>query len=365
MTKVVRKIHRIVGLVMVVHVATFVGSGLILLFIGDSQEPAFAGKLLDEDTFRSALSKVSEVAKDKQPVLVVRSGNNLSVRMNTAGVFSLQDASRHTVPIFSSTQKAKSGSEFAKFVLEVHRDFGFGKPGKSYMTYIAVIYLLLILSGIGSASLSLWRKVSKNLLRRNVKRLNAYMTHNFVGLLLAPFLLFMGITGLLLYLKNDLFADYRTEVLSKLLTDSVPTTEAIDGASALGEAQSLAKGMPLYFMAYPGNDYAGEQHFAFVFQGRKNTAEKKMVLVDRYSRKAFAPEAPALVKAAFYAFSFHAGNFGPVRLRYVWSFFGCLTFFIIGSGVLLVYRRYRVRFRRKKKPPPSPLPLKQVAANGP
>lgn len=342
----VRKLHRIIGLLMLIPVAIVLGSGVLLLFL--DRDGASIAELapMSSAELAGALSKVVAENHGKlAPVLVMRQGEKISVRLNKPGVMSLKGASRHSVKLGKADFSDSShDSWFRTKVLEIHRDFGFGKQGKGYMTYVAWVFLGLLISGFLAVSVSTLQGALRHVRYSRWRRLGAYHSHYLLGLCLMPFLLYMVGTGLTLYYKNRLFTSFQKEAIGQLATEVEQGSSRIDGPRAYALARDKVPGGSLYFMAYPGNDYAGLQYFALVFNGRL-ASEKILVLVNKYTGQVFVPEVPPLVAFSFLAVDLHTGVFfSPIMSDFI-LFMGLISIGLVFTGFTLSYRRFRRRFR--------------------
>ncbi len=336
-----KKIHRILGLVMLVHVTVFFASGFVLLCF-KIDEKTIDSKKLSPARLESILASEELSDPHKAPVLILRKANKISIRMNQKDTPVLKGASRHNFSAFKGNGEAVKKSDFEKWLLGVHRDFGFGKIGKKYMTYVGYLYLVLILTGFLSTSLRVL-KSSYNLIRKKQYYLvNSYSAHASLGMLLTPFLLFMGATGSLLYAKNDMFKDFQSETFKSMKT-SQASSQKISGVKAFDKAQQAVGDKFLYFMAYPGSEYAGKDHYAVIFKDSMASDSQTLVLVDAYTSEAIIPEMPFLLDLSFKSLAYHRGYFNIIDFKYLWLILVVFSFLLIYSGILVFINRYKLK----------------------
>ena len=88
-----RKLHRILSLLMLVHVAVFFISGFILLALKDDFPEK--SKRLTAASLEAVLLENELQIPGKAPVLILRNNNEVSIRMNTKKNPTLKGASKH------------------------------------------------------------------------------------------------------------------------------------------------------------------------------------------------------------------------------------------------------------------------------
>ena len=335
-----KKIHRTLGLVMALHVTVFFASGFLLLCLEmGAEKRAFKPLTVEKLDKILASELLKEEARD--PVLILRKANTLSVRLNTPGNYSLKGASRHKFKLFDDQSAEAPASDLQKFILEIHRDLGFGKKGKAYMSWVAYVYLLLILTGFLSTSFRIFRRSVLWVRSREYHNFDAYSSHATLGMLLTPFLLFMGLTGTLLYKKNDMFKDFQKVTINSLsVTEN--SEKKISGVEAFEKAKQIAGNKVLYFMAYPGNEYAGKNHYAVIFKESMTSDKQTLILVDAFSAKAFSPDVPWLLDLSFRSLGYHRGLINTRDFGFLWLAMALLSFLMIYSGAI-IFTKKRIR----------------------
>ena len=317
----------------------FFASGLLLLGLSPDEKAADS-KLLNPRVFESLLQDARGQSLKKNLVLVLKKENELSFRFNELDNYKLDNANRISKKIDNHSQQGVEGDDLYTKALGFHRELLLGPSAKPYMKVISYLYILLIISGLLSTSLRIIKSLFQEIKIDQFKNFNSYKLHSFVAFLLCPFLLFMGVSGTLLYMKNDSFNEFRAEYISSKKSDKDKAkTEVVSATTAFVSARQVALEDSFYFMAVPGNKYASKNHFSFVFKDKFDSSKQKLVLVNKYSAKAELVENSTLLKLIYSFQSLHKGEF--LLGRYLWVVFGLLSLVAAISGLVMFCVRYR------------------------
>lgn len=257
------------------------------------------------------------------------------------------------------------GQGFMEVIVRLHVDLFAGLPG---MLFLGFMGLLLVLSLVSGAVLygPFMGKVSFGTVRRERSaRLKWLDMHNAVGIVTLVWVLVVGATGAIHTLGGPIFGKWQAEGLTELTrsaTGARPSTSLASGPASgvavvpstrvsidrvVSAASDAVPEHAVSFMAFPGNAFAGPQHFVAYVQGTAG--------LDRYLLRAVAVDAgsgrvtgvrpmPWYVNLLMLSQPLHFGDYGGMPLKVLWAALDVLAMVVLISGLVLWIKRRKLGF---------------------
>ncbi|TAL45811.1 MAG: PepSY domain-containing protein [Methylovulum sp.] len=238
-------------------------------------------------------------------------------------------------------------------VLRLHVDLFAGLPGMLLLGFMGLLLVVSLVSGVVLYG-PFMRKLAFGTVRhRQSPRLKWLDLHNLFSIATLAWLLVVGITGVINTLAVPIFSQWQSGQLAGMLEpyrDRPPLQQVVSVQKALLAAYAAAPDMSLSFIAFPGNHFAGPQHFVAFMQGGSPLTARllKPVLIDAQTGSAVATaELPLYVKALLLSKPLHFGDYGGLPLKLVWALLDMLSIAVLGSGLYLWLKKRNVPFEAR------------------
>lgn len=344
-------VHKWMSLVCTIFLLLLCVTGLPLIFyheidhlIGNAIEPPE----LPGVTARADLDAIVETAKARRPnevvqllvndeddpVWWVRFGETAAAEeVSTLSMFDARTgAFLHDYPVNQGVMP---------ILWRLHVDMFAGLPGSLFLGAMGLVFLAAIISGVVLYA-PFMRKLPFGSIRwERSPRTRWLDLHNLLGIVTVMWALVVGVTGSINTLANPIFQQWQaTELAEMIAANQGLSSDPVQGsvAQAIQAAQSVDPDWELFFLAFPGNPFAGSHHYTAFMRGETPLTSKllKPVLIDAQTGQvADSRDLPWYVTALLLSQPLHFGDYGGLPLKIIWAFLDIITIIVLGSGLYL------------------------------
>lgn len=230
---------------------------------------------------------------------------------------------------------------FMHVMWKLHVDLFAGLSGTLFLGLMGLLLVLALISGTVLYG-PFMRKLSFGTVRRaRAPRLKWLDIHNLLGIVTLAWLTVVGLTGAVNTLARPLQGLWQMTELAEMTApyQGRPPPETIAPVDEVVKAALAAEpGMEFFFMAFPGNPFAGEHHFAAFMRGSTPLKSRllKPVLVDaRTAAISDSRELPWYLSTLLLSQPLHFGDYGGMPLKFLWALLDILSIVVLGSGLYL------------------------------
>jgi uncharacterized iron-regulated membrane protein len=243
---------------------------------------------------------------------------------------------------------------FTYILLKLHTDMFAGLPGKLFLGFMGLLFVVAIASGVVVYGPAM-RKLDFGTVRNNRSRLLRWLDlHNLIGAVTIVWAVVVGFTGVIntwadLVLKIWQYGQL-TEMVGPFKGAPIPA-QMVSVQKAVETARtSLPDSIP-YFIAYPGTAFTSTTHYAVFMRGDSPLTSRlfQPVLIDaRDGKFTDTRSMPWYVQTLLLSQPLHFGDYGGMPLKIIWALLDALTIVVLGSGLYLWLAR-RSPSRRTSK----------------
>ena len=233
-----------------------------------------------------------------------------------------------------------------QFLKDLHTELLLDQPGMLFLGFIGLCFVASIISGVVIYA-PFMRRFDFGTVRRIRRRVYWLDVHNLAGIVLAMWMLVVGITGIINTLSQQV-ANYwmSTELVQMIapwrtapvLLKVIPAQRAIDTALA------AAPGMTVATVAMPGSMFAGGHHYDVFLSGNQPLTSKLIMPVLINAEDGTVSDMRSLpwyAQALFISKPLHFGDYGGMPLKIIWALLDILMLVVLGSGLYLwIARRF-------------------------
>lgn len=245
---------------------------------------------------------------------------------------------------------------FIYLMYRLHTDVFAGIPGKLFMGFMGILFLISIVSGIVLYG-PIMKKYDFGMVRKHKKRLKWLDTHNFLGIVMVAWMFVVGLTGVINTMADLVIAYWQEDQLAEMTLPYKDSPQISRPYSSLDDAVKVAMervpDMRVSFVAYPGTDYSSKHHYAVFMVGNSELTKRiyTPVLIDA-ENGSFTDfrEMPWYAKTLFISEPLHFGDYGGIPLKIIWAIFDVFSIIILLTGLYLWWKRRKskVVFKPKK-----------------
>lgn len=233
-------------------------------------------------------------------------------------------------------------------LLRLHVDMFAGLPGTLFLGSMGLLLVASIVSGValyGPYTL----KLPFGTVRRNRSaRIRWLDLHNLLGIVTLAWFSVVTLTGVINTLAIPILGQWQATELAEMIAPyDGPARDPGSAERALAAARAEAPDLQLSFLAFPGNDFAGPNHFVAYMQGRTPWTSKLLepLLVDGRSGAVLERrDLPWWAAALLISQPLHFGDYGGLPLKIVWALLDMLCIVVLVSGLVLWVKRRRGSF---------------------
>lgn len=235
------------------------------------------------------------------------------------------------------------GIGFTELMLRLHRDMFAGLPGDLFMGFMALLFVIAVVSGIVVYG-PFMRKLDFATVRADRSRRIKWLDlHNVLGVVTLAWLLVVGITGVINELSTPLFGLWQqTDVkamLDPLRGEPVPATSELSSPqAAFDTVQAHLPTMTPMSIMFPGSTFGSPYHYLVWTKGRTALTSRLFTpaLVDaRTGQFDRSVEMRWYLRALQVSRSLHFGDYGGMPLKIIWALLDLVTIVVLGSGLYL------------------------------
>lgn len=352
-------VHKWTSLICTVFLLMLCITGLPLIFhheiehlLGDAVEPA----AMPAGTPYISLDRLAERAQQERPneklmffswdpeepaLVFVTTGPDPKVNENLH--FFTFDG--RTAEILS--QQPQNQMTFMHVMLQLHIDMFAGLPGKLFLGFMGLLFVIAIVTGIAVYG-PLMRKLDFGTVRKQRStRIKWLDLHNMLGIITVAWALVVGSTGVINTWADLIFKYWQYDQLAAMTAPYAgqPVPEKLGSLeAAMVTAKAAAPGMSPGFVAYPGGNFSSPHHYAIFMRGNTPLTARlfKPVLVDAKTA-AFTDsrDLPWYASGLLLSQPLHFGDYGAMPLKIIWAMFDIFTIVVLGSGLYLWLKRRR------------------------
>jgi uncharacterized iron-regulated membrane protein len=250
----------------------------------------------------------------------------------------------HTGQVLKQTKPYDAdGIAFTDLMLRLHRDLFAGLPGDLFMGFMALLFVIAVISGIVVYG-PFMRKLDFATIRADrSRRLKWLDLHNVLGVVTLAWLLVVGVTGVINELSTPLFGLWQqTDVkamLDPLRGKPAPAASEMSSPQAAFDTVQthLPDTTPMSIM-FPGAAFGSPYHYLVWTKGRTALTSRLFTpaLVDaRTGAFDRSVEMPWYLRALQVSRPLHFGDYGGMPLKIIWALLDLVTIVVLGSGLYL------------------------------
>jgi uncharacterized iron-regulated membrane protein len=365
-----KSVHKWSSLVCTLFLFVLCLTGLLLIF-HDEIDQALGAKATP-DTVASTmplvpLDRILEITRAKRPGDVITFAVPdddepmwhlfMAPALNSPQITAVVTVDGHTGRVLRVGDSARSPA--IKFIMDLHEELLLGENGMLFLGLVALCFLLAIVSGVIVYG-PFMRRLDFGAVRARQRRLYWLDLHNLTGIVLAAWMLVVGVTGLINTLAQQVARHWQSTELAQMVAPwrSAPVPAHLSSPqAAVDTALAAAPGMKVKSVAMPGTPFAGGHHYGVFLSGDQPLTSRliKPFLINAADGTlSDSRDLPWYAKALFISKPLHFGDYGGMPLKIIWALLDVMTLVVLGSGLYL----WGARFGRA-----SSRPHWQVVAN--
>ena len=253
--------------------------------------------------------------------------------------------SSHTFMLDARTGEAlempSANGGFMMIMLRLHVDMFAGLPGKLFLAFMGILFVVAIVSGT-VLYLPFMRRLKFATVRQDKStRLRWLDLHNLIGVVALTWMLVVGVTGVISACADLLIAAWRNEALGAMIApyaDAPALTQLAPPTRLLDIASEVAPDMQPDFIAFPGTRFSSEHHYAVFMKGNTHLTSHLLtpVLIDASTLQVTAvAERPWYMDVMGMSQPLHFGDYGGMPMKILWAVLDVLTIVVLISGIYL------------------------------
>lgn len=235
---------------------------------------------------------------------------------------------------------------FLYWMLRLHTDLFAGVPGKLFLGFMGLVFLLAAVSG-GVLYGPFMRRLAFGTVRRDGPARTRWLDiHNLLGIVTLCWVLVVGATGVVNALAEQVLAVWRADQLATMVAPwrGQPPVAAPGAVQpAVTAALAAAPGMAPAFVAWPQTMFSSGHHYGVFLRGATPLTGRLLTpaLVEAETGRLTAIRPmPWYVTALLLSQPLHFGDYGGLPLKLLWAVLDIGTVVVLASGLYLwVVRR--------------------------
>jgi uncharacterized iron-regulated membrane protein len=307
--------------------------------------------------------------EDDEPNLIGVGMGESSGALETTVFFTFDTRSTEVLDVWSREERG-----VMDVLWQLHYDMYAGLPGTLFLGFMGILFVVSLVSGVVLYA-PFMRKLTFGTVRRERSLRTRWLDlHNLLGIAAMLWLLVVGGTGVINTLAVPIFGHWQNTELAAMTApyeDDAATGGTGSVQRAVDAARRASPDGELFFIAFPGYSYAGEQHFVSYMRGSTPLTSRLFspFLIDAASGRVIAEgEMPWYVKLLLLSQPLHFGDYGGLPFKILWGLFDIIAIVVLGSGVYLWIKKWRtsIESRLEDFEPAERLPTPQpVQARAP
>jgi uncharacterized iron-regulated membrane protein len=353
-----KSVHKWSSLVCTLFLFMLCLTGLPLIF-HDEIDQALGAEATPDVVASTAplipLDRILEIARAKRPgdaiTFAVPDDDEpmwhlfMAPALNSPQITAVVTVDDHTGRILRVGDSTRSPA--VKFITDLHTELLLGENGMLFLGVVALCFIVAIVSGIVVYG-PFMRRLDFGAIRPRKPRLYWLDLHNLTGIVLAAWMLVVGVTGLINTLAQQVARHWQSTELAQMIAPwrSAPVPAHLSSPqAAVDTALAAAPGMKVKSVAMPGTPFAGGHHYGVFLSGDQPLTSRliKPFLINAADGTlSDSRDLPWYAKALFVSKPLHFGDYGGMPLKVIWALLDLITLIVLGSGLYL----WVVRFSR-------------------
>ena len=236
---------------------------------------------------------------------------------------------------------------FTYIMLKLHTDMFAGLPGKLFLGFMGLLFVVAIVSGIVVYAPSM-RKLDFGAYRASRPRVVRWLdVHNLAGILLVVWALAVGFTGVINTWADLVIKAWQYGQLAEMTAQYRDKPPPVTRSSVEAAAQTAIKVLPDMqpsFIAFPGTLFSSKSHYAVFMRGNTPVTSRllKPALIDAQTGTLTdSRDMPWYVTTLLISQPLHFGDYGGMPLKIIWAILDVFTIALLVTGLYLWLRRHR------------------------
>jgi uncharacterized iron-regulated membrane protein len=359
-------IHKWTSLICTLFLLNLCLTGLPLVFADEIDHwlnPDGPFEALPANTPMTNLDSIIKISEEHYPRQLVNSvfidDDAPQIFVSMAPTLKGDDRLLHSLSFDSRTGKllkdeppfSQQPQTFIGFMLSLHSDLFVDLPGELFLGLMALLFVAAIVSGIVLYG-PFMKKLNFGTVRYDrSKRLKWLDLHNLLGIVMAAWMLVVGITGFMNELSTPLFALWQNTEVKQMLRsykgEKTPGQEELSSLqAAFDKAQGAVPGMAITSIIFPGYEFGSPYHYLFWSHGDRPLTSQLFtpVLVDgKTGHLSAVVKMPLYLRSVEISRPLHFGDYGGTPLKILWALFDVAAIIVLLSGLYLWFARRKSR----------------------
>lgn len=237
---------------------------------------------------------------------------------------------------------------FMYTMLELHVEMFAGLPGKLFLGFMGILFIVAIFSGVMLYG-PIMKKYDFGMVRKGrSRRLRWLDMHNLLGIVTLTWVTVVGITGVINTLSDVVLGLWQRGQLAEMTAPYRGQPPAPLPYSSLEKAvrvaEAAAPDMQSALVAFPGTPFTSRHHYAVFMQGNTPLTSRLAMpaLVDAQTGQLTDMRPmPWYVNTLFLSQPLHFGDYGGLPLKILWALLDLATIVVLLSGLYLWFSRIR------------------------
>lgn len=341
-----------------------------LLLEGDGALPPVPAGTV-ERTLDDAVAAALAVYPGEQPLYMSFDTDRPVVNVTTGPDVGATREQMHLTAIDRRTSTVVGAIEeggFMHVMLRLHVDLFAGLPGKLFLGFMGLLFLVATVSGVVLYA-PFMRRLPFGTMRVTRSRRAAWLDlHNLLGIATLAWVAVVGLTGVINTLSEPLVSIWRSGQLAALTApyEGQPMPrERVSLDAAMKVALEAAPGTTPQFVAFPGVRFSSNHHYAIWLRGSTPATEMLLTpaLIDAATGELTAMRTmPWYMLALRLSQPLHFGDYGGLPLKLLWALLDIASIVILVTGLYLWWKRRPAPARERTAPRartvPAPEPTK-------
>jgi uncharacterized iron-regulated membrane protein len=358
-----KDVHKWTSLVCTLFLFILCLTGLPLIFHEEIDRALGATAAPDSvaaDTPMISLDRVIEIARNERPNEAITFAApddddpvwqvGIAPAVNSPKINAVMTIDGHTGRILRVGDSTRSPA--IKFITDLHTDLLLDEKGMLFLGVIGLCFVAAIISGVIVYG-PFMRRLDFGTVRPRTRRLYWLDMHNLAGVVLAAWMLVVGVTGAINTLAQQIARHWqRTELVEMIAPwrNAPPPANPASAQKAMETALASAPGMTVASIAMPGSLFAGGHHYGVFLHGDTPLTSRliKPVLINAADGTlSESRELPWYAKVLFVSKPLHFGDYGGMPLKILWALLDIVTLIVLGSGLYLWAARLTISPSRR------------------
>ena len=346
-------IHKWSSLVCTIFLLLLCLTGLPLIFhheIDEAFDDLAHPKAAIDGEARASLDDIVEAAKKAQPGWVVQFAFQAPDEKDRVIVSFLekQDSPPDTgKSVVVGAYQADvlgppdDGGGFMGLMFRLHVDLFAGLPGKLFLGFMALLFLVALVSGVVLYSPFMQKLFFGTVRTHRATRVKWLDLHNLLGIVTLAWVFVVGATGMINTWADLVVKFWQFDQLAAMVAPYKglpPPAHLSSIEAAVDTARKAEPTMDFAFVAYPGTMFTSPHHYGVFLRGTTPLTARllKPVLIDAETGKLTdSRDLPWYVSALLLSQPLHFGDYGGLPMKIVWAVLDLITIVVLGSGLYL------------------------------